>query len=119
MRTRWVRFCVYAIVWLPPLGIMTWFIPQWGPLFQKLEEKGELPQFTAWTWGFVKLNQECFYLPTLLGLAMLIAFSELIIANARRLWVGRLSWVTALVSTSMVAWFLIFKTLTINISSRP
>jgi type II secretory pathway component PulF len=108
---HWGRCCVYVVAWLPPFGFLLCCIPRFGPVFQRLDEKGELPELTRWVWAFIRLNQDYYYLPAMLTLVTLFAIGELLIVGARNTWLRRITWGTVVASVGILAWFINAKTL--------
>src|SRR5438874_1377647 len=107
--TRWVRAGVYAIAWLPPLAVLIYLFPRFGPIFQKLDEGRVLPQLTYWVWTIARLNEAYFCLPAVLVLVILITAAESIMVVARRTRFGRIGWAAVVASAGLLAWFIIVK----------
>jgi hypothetical protein len=110
--TRWHRAWFYALAWIPPFAFVAYFIPQFGPIFQVLDEKGDLPPLTHWVWVFVRLNGASFYLPIVLVFTTLIALGEFLIIVSRRFRNhGRYiyGWRAGVIGVGLVAWFVSVK----------
>ena len=99
--SRWGRAWTYAFFWLPSLGLLFWFAPRFGPIFQKLDEKGELPVLSSWVWAFVRLNDACFYLPAVILVLVHFALGEVVFA-ARRPPHGQATWITVVLCIGFI-----------------
>jgi len=108
--TCYVRAWLYAIVWLPPLIFLSYVVPRFDPILEKLDELRGLPQLVSWVWAFARVNEAYFCLPAVLHVMMLIAITELIMVVARQ---SRLGWATVVACTGLLAWFMVIKLLTI------
>jgi hypothetical protein len=60
-------------VWSPFFALLILVMPQFFPIYEKLEQKGTLPGSTSWFIMFEQLNAGTFCVPTLAFLALLIA----------------------------------------------
>jgi hypothetical protein len=69
------------------------FVPRYDIIFERLEEKGELPQLTGWLVAFVHLDAACLHLPVVLVVVGLLAADEAAVRLLRRRTRGNLwSW---------------------------
>jgi hypothetical protein len=116
----WARICIYALAWLPQLTLMVYIIPQFGPLFERLDEKGGLPGLSRWVWGSVYFNLEWSYLPLVLSLMILLAAAEFIIAEGRETNLAwRACWLAAVASIAIFIWFIFLGALMLPRVSQP
>jgi hypothetical protein len=107
---RWARAVVYSLTWLPALLQVIDLVPRFNPVFQRLTEKGELPQLTGWLVAFVQLDTACFHLPVVLVAIALLAIDEAAVSLLRRRERGNLwswLWVVAAGLAGFVAQFAI------------
>jgi type II secretory pathway component PulF len=81
---RWARLLVYGFTWLPVFAMVIGFVPRFDPVFQKLNEKGELPQLTGWLLAITHLDAACFHLPVVLVAVALLAVDEAVVRLLRR-----------------------------------
>jgi hypothetical protein len=79
-----VRYLCYAAWWAPTLAL--WFIalPQFMPIFDKLEKRVELPQLTVLMTAFGRLNYSSYFLPLLACMLAFILLDAGVIALLRR-----------------------------------
>lgn len=68
----WARAAVYGVAWLPAFVLVMFYVPDFEPIFSKLEEKGDLPALTRGVVWFGHLSQASFGLPALLWFALLV-----------------------------------------------
>ena len=52
-----VRAAIYAVAWLPFLGLILVFVPRFEPLFRKLDVRGELPALTESILWLSRVNE--------------------------------------------------------------
>jgi hypothetical protein len=107
--THWRRAWVYALAWLPPLGVICYFLPRYAVLYAKLDEQGELPGHVHWVLAFVRLNQAYFYLPAALAFLTAVAVAEVILSARPRAQcerTGVLAWRLGVVCVVLLAWLL-------------
>jgi hypothetical protein len=107
---RWARALVYIFAWLPAIVLVVYFAPRFVPIFQKLDEKGELPQLTSPLMAFVRLDTAYFHLPTAFVVIALLAVDEWAVRLLRRRARGSLwswLWVAAASLAGIVAQFVI------------
>jgi hypothetical protein len=75
---RLQRAVLYGLAWLPPLGLLFYFLGQHGSFLQDLIDRDEFPRGVARScWRFAQMNALSFYLPT-----VLIAVTILIVDEA-------------------------------------
>jgi hypothetical protein len=107
--TCWDRALAYALAWLPPLGVMVWFLPRLAVLFRKLEEKGELPEPAHWTLAFVRFDQACYHLPAAITFVSAVVAAETLLGLTRRTRWERLgipAWWLWIIGVGLDAWCL-------------
>jgi hypothetical protein len=88
---------------------MVWFGPRSAFLFQKLDEKGELPGIVHWALAFVRLNQAYSRVPAVLALVAVVAAAEALrvgLRRARRERLGELDWRVGVACVGLLAWLL-------------
>jgi hypothetical protein len=104
---RWARAWAYAAAWLAPLGVMVWFVPPYAAVFNKLEEKGDLPELAQWSFAFVRFNEAYYYLPAAAALAAAVVAAEALrgsLRRARRERLGALAWGLGVVCVGLLVW---------------
>ena len=82
---HWTRPALSCIGWLPALYLISFFVPQFANMFAVLHQRGELPAATAWLLWFGLWNEELFFIPCLLILALLFLNNAGIDALFRKL----------------------------------
>jgi hypothetical protein len=93
-----VRRWVYALIWIPTLVLLLFVVPQFTPIFNKLEKTGDLPEFTAWMMAFARMNNRAFFLPVLaIVLGLLILDARVVVL------LGQSQWADALVRSWFIA----------------
>jgi hypothetical protein len=100
----------YAFAWLTPLGVLAWSGPRYAFLFQKLDERGELPDVVHWALAFVRFNQAYYWLPAAFALVAAVAAAEALrggLRRARRERLGELAWRAGVVCVGLLAWVLV------------
>src|SRR4051812_28552807 len=105
----WGRALAYAFAWLAPLVVMARFGPRYAFLFQKLDEKGELPAIVHWALAVVRFNQAYYWLPAVLALVAAVAAVEALRASLSRARLereGELAWRGGGVCVGLLAWVL-------------
>jgi hypothetical protein len=60
-----VRRWTYTLLWLPTLLLLCVVLPQFRPIFDKLDEHGMVPQLTACVITFVRINSMAYCVPAL------------------------------------------------------
>jgi hypothetical protein len=79
---------------------------RYDPIFERFEEKGELPQLTGWLVAFVRLDTACYHLPVLLVAIALLSIDEAAVRLLRQRARGNLwswLWVVAAALAGFVA----------------
>jgi hypothetical protein len=90
----WVRAVVYGGTCLPAFVMLLGCLPQFGPIFARLEQKGQLPELTRWLVAFARLNALSLYLPVLALVLALAAIDQAAVSRLRRRARGSLwSWI--------------------------
>ena len=107
---RWARALIYGVTWLPAIVLMVRVIPRFVPIFQKLDELGELPQPTKWLTAWVHVDTDCYHVPVVFLALALLAIDEWAVGLLRRKPNGNLRswlWVTVVGLAGIVAEFVI------------
>ena len=103
----WCRGWIYALAWLPPLGVMVWFLPRYVVRLQKLDDQGELPGHVHHALAFVRLDQTYYHLPVVLVIVSAVTVAELLqraTRRERRDRLGELTWRLWVVGVGVFAW---------------
>jgi hypothetical protein len=89
----WVRAIVYGVTWLPVFVNALATVPQFEPVFTKLEEKGELPELTGWLMAFSRMDAVGLHLPVLAVVLALAVIDQAAVSLLRQQTRGSLwSW---------------------------
>jgi hypothetical protein len=72
----WARAVIYGFTWLPVIVIVIGIVPRFESVFQKIQEKGELPRLTHWLMALVQMDAACLHLPIVLGAVALLIIDE-------------------------------------------
>jgi type II secretory pathway component PulF len=95
-----------AGAWLPFFALIIFFVPQFTPIFTKLEEIGELPLSTSWLVVFSRLSTTAFGLPVAVFFAVLLISNHLIWRMRPRVKFGKAlyrSWAALVIGSAIVA----------------
>lgn len=106
---RWVRVLLYLSCWLPVLVDLGWLVPRFAPLFTRLEEKGELDPITQVPFALARFNRECWFLPLLSLVLVLVLVDEAVISVLRRRRLLSLCWTVFFALLGLVAQGLIIR----------
>lgn len=90
---RWARVIIYSLLWLPAFVLVIGVVPRFEAMFQRLTEKGELPQLTSLLVAFARVDAAYYHLPVVLVALALLALDEAAVCLLRRRSRGNLwSW---------------------------
>src|SRR5438105_1201950 len=79
-----MRGLLYALLWLPPLVVMSILYAKMNLIISKLAGRGTMPEETEWVWTFFRVNSEWYHLPVLLLLLGAVGVAEVVVVFGRR-----------------------------------
>jgi hypothetical protein len=106
---RLQRAVLYGLAWLPPLGLLFYFLHQHGPFLQELAERDELPRVVRSCYRFGQLNALSYYLPAVLIAITVLTVDEAAAVLLRRgQWDGlRAWWVGVIWAVGVLGWLVL------------